>query len=291
MKKVVMFNGKGGVGKSTISASAGIYFALNKKRTLVISTDPAPSLSNIFHINLHNKISMIKEDLYGIEISEDEIIRKWKEKFGREIYEVIRAFADVDEGIVDYIGTAPGIEEEFMLDYILDLAKNKNFDVIIWDTAPMGSTLKLLSMPSKFMTHLNLATKIYTKFKGNSKPIYEIINEWKELSESIIEFLKNDVYLIAVCIPEELAVYQTKKLLNEFENFNIKVQKIVINNVIQKGICNNEFMMKKFEIQRKYVDEIKKVHKNVVEIPLFEEITDKNLIEIGKKIFNDKDDF
>jgi len=167
---VLMLSGKGGVGKSTISATIALYFALKGKKTLVLSTDPAPSLSNIFNTTLSNKISNIKENLYGIEISSDEIIKQWKEKFGNDIYIVMRAFADVGYSIVDYIGTAPGIEEEFMLNYIMEISKSKNFDIIVWDTAPMGNTLKLLSMPSKFITHLNLATKIYTKFyKKNLK--------------------------------------------------------------------------------------------------------------------------
>jgi len=287
---VLMLSGKGGVGKSTISAAIALHFALKGKKTLVLSTDPAPSLSNIFGINLSNKISDIKENLYGIEISGDEIIKKWKEKFGNDIYAVMRAFADVDYSIVEYIGTAPGIEEEFMLDYIMKIAKSKNFDIIIWDTAPLGNTLKLLSIPSKFITHLNFATKVYTKFykKNSTKSIYEIIDEWKVLSEQITKFLKEDVCLMAVCIPENLAVYQTKKLLCEFKEHNITVQKVIINNVIRKDVCDSKFMLKKFEIQKQYIEKIKNGHDDVAEISLFEEITEENLIKISREIFKDE---
>jgi len=287
---VLMLSGKGGVGKSTISAAIALHFASKGKKTLVLSTDPAPSLSSIFGMNLSDKISKLKENLYGTEISGDEIINRWNEKFGNEIYAVMRAFADVDYSIVEYIGTAPGIEEEFMLDHIMEIVKSKKFDIVIWDTAPMGNTLKLLSMPSKFITHLNFATKVYTKFykRNSAKSIYEIIDEWKVLSEQIIKFLKEEVCLMAVCIPENLAVYQTEKLLGEFKEHNIMIQKIIINNVIQKDVCDSKFMLKKAEIQRQYVEKIKNLHKDVAEIPLFEEITEENLIKISKEIFKDK---
>lgn len=283
-----MLGGKGGVGKSTISASIALYFASKGKKTLVLSTDPAPSLSHIFDVNLSDKILKIRENLYGTEISGDAVIKKWNEKFGNEIYAVMRAFADVDYSIVEYIGTAPGIEEEFMLDYIMGLAKSKKFDIIIWDTAPMGNTLKLLSMPSKFITHLNFATKVYTKFykKNSEKSIYEIIDGWRVLSEQIIKFLKEDVSLMAVCIPENLSVYQTEKLLNEFKGYNIRIQKVIINNVIQKD-CDSEFMHEKAEIQRKYIEKIKNLHNDVVEIPLFKEINEENLIKISNMIFKE----
>ncbi|PKP58438.1 MAG: hypothetical protein CVT89_02835 [Candidatus Altiarchaeales archaeon HGW-Altiarchaeales-2] len=240
---VLMLSGKGGVGKSTISAAIALYFASKGKKTLLLSTDPAPSLSNIFGINLSDKISDIKENLYGTEISGDEIIKRWKEKFGNDIYAVMRAFADVDYSIVEYIGTAPGIEEEFMLAHIMELVKSKKFDIVVWDTAPMGNTLKLLSI---------------------------------------------EVCLMAVCIPENLAVYQTEKLLGEFKEHNISVQKVIINNVIRKDVCDSKFMLKKAEIQRQYVEKIKRLHNDVAEIPLFDEITEENLIKIMREIFKEE---
>ena len=86
--------------------------------------------------------------LYGLEISSDAVLAKWKERFGREIHEVISSFANVEYDFVDYVGTAPGIEEEYMLYFIQELTKDGAYDVVVWDTAPAGHTLRLLRLPS-----------------------------------------------------------------------------------------------------------------------------------------------
>lgn len=273
-KKVIMFGGKGGVGKSTLSASVALYFASHNKKTLILSSDPAPSLSDIFETKLESIPKKIEENLYGMEISEDEILRRWKEKFGKDIYEVFSAFFDVDYDIVDYIGTAPGIEEEFLLDYIFEIFKGNEYDYIVWDTAPMGHTLKLLSMPSKFIEHLNLATKFYAKFyKFKKRSIFDIINEWKLLSEEIIKFLRTEVNVFVVTTPQKLSIMQTERFIKNFENYEIKISGIVLNNII------------KIEDQE-YLSNFKKKYKKLIEIPFMQNIEKKDLLKIAEKFEN-----
>ena len=86
--------------------------------------------------------------LYGLEISSDVVLAGWKERFGREIHAVISSFADVEYDFVDYVGTAPGIEEEYMLYFIQELTKSGKYDVVVWDTAPAGHTLGCCACPT-----------------------------------------------------------------------------------------------------------------------------------------------
>jgi len=283
-QKVVMFVGKGGVGKTTISAATAMHFALQGNKTLIISTDPAPSLSDIFEVHIGNKETKITENLYAIEISFDEVLRRWKEKFGDEIYEVISSFIKVDYNIVDYIGSAPGIDEEFMLEYIYEIFMEGKYERIIWDTAPVGHTLRLLKFPEKFIGHLEDALKIYMHMfnyveaikgiaKGKKRSVFQIINGWIDLSNKIYNFMRNsdNVCYVAVTVPEALIVYQTRRIIEEFKNFGLNISFVVINNIIVDSDC--VFHRKRKEVQKKYIDEIKKISdeniSGLIEVPLF----------------------
>jgi len=115
--KLIMVGGKGGVGKTTCASAIAVRIASDGKKVLIISSDPTPSLSDIFEVTIGGNETKIidNNELYGLEISSDAVLKKWKDRFGSEIYEVISSFASVDYDFVDYIGTAPGIEEEYML--------------------------------------------------------------------------------------------------------------------------------------------------------------------------------
>ena len=105
--KLIMVGGKGGVGKTTCASAIAVKIAQNDKKVLLISSDPAPSLSDIFETDIGSKETRIDDvlELYGLEISSDVVLMKWKERFGKEIHEVISSFANVDYDFVDYIAS------------------------------------------------------------------------------------------------------------------------------------------------------------------------------------------
>ena len=149
--KIAMFCGKGGVGKTTSSSATAIHFALKGYRTLLISTDPAPSLSDILEVDVGGEITPLEsvQGLHAVELDYDKIVELWKEKYGDEVYEVVTSFLPVEEEIIDYIAGAPGIDQEFALSYVYDLYMDGEYDIIIWDTAPSGGTLALLNLSSR----------------------------------------------------------------------------------------------------------------------------------------------
>jgi arsenite-transporting ATPase len=117
--KLIMLGGKGGVGKTTCSAALAFHFARRGEKTLLISSDPTPSLSDIFELEIgptEKKIEGVA-NLFGLEIHSEVILQRWKERFGPEIHEVLSVFSNLDYEFVDYIGSAPGIEEEYTLNY------------------------------------------------------------------------------------------------------------------------------------------------------------------------------
>ena len=191
-----MFAGKGGVGKTTCAAAAALHYASLEQRTLAISTDPTPSLGHIFEVDNHQRPIKISEALYLDEIGVDQVKAMWDRKFGREVYQVFSTFVDVEyDEFVDFVSSVvPGIRDEFMMDYIREMAVGSEYKRIIWDTAPLGQTLGLLSTPAMLGKHLRTAPRIYSKLKmGNDsrRPVLDIIKGWEALSAMDMDFLRS----------------------------------------------------------------------------------------------------
>ncbi|MCX7856961.1 MAG: ArsA family ATPase [Deltaproteobacteria bacterium] len=286
--KLIMVGGKGGVGKTTCASAIALEAATQKRRVLIISSDPTPSLSDIFelHIGSTEKRILRDLDLYGLEISSDVILNKWKDTFGDEIYEVISSFANVEYDFVDYIGTAPGIEEEYMLHFIIELVEASKYDLVVWDTAPAGHTLKLLKLPQLFLKHMEAATKFYMnlysyfekikdaiRLKESKKTLLEIIASWEKLAEKIVSFIRDTkkTRYVIVTIPEALGVSLTERVIREFRENGLSVDYIIINNVIREADC--EFHKIRKKMQESYIRMLAERYSYIklVELPLFPE--------------------
>ena len=267
--KLIMVGGKGGVGKTTCASAVALKLAMDREKVLIISSDPAPSLSDIFEKEVGDRETKIHDsyELYALEVSSEIVLKRWKERFGPEIYEVLSSFASVDYDFVDYIGSAPGIEEEYMLNFIMELVEGKAYDVVVWDTAPAGHTLRLLKLPELFLAHMEAATKFYmniygylekikdaVKLKESKRTLLEIIAGWEALSEKIVAFIRNPeaVKYLIVTIPEALGVKLTERVLCELEENQLKVENIIVNNVVKDEDC--EFHRRRKTMQNHYIN-------------------------------------
>jgi arsenite-transporting ATPase len=303
--RLIMVGGKGGVGKTTCSAALAFHFARAGEKTLLISSDPTPSLSDIFETEIGAKEKRIRpvENLYGLEISSEVILKRWKERFGPEIYEVISAFSNLDYDFVDYIGGAPGIEEEYMLHTILELVESGTYRRVIWDTAPAGHTLRLLHLPQLFLTHLEAAARFYmnlygtlekiastVRLKKSKRTILQIIEGWKELSQRVLDFIRNPektAYVI-VTIAEALGVRLTERLLKDFDDFRLAVGHLIVNNLVQEADC--DFHRQRQAMHRKYLKQLRDQYgerMTLVEIPLlpYEVRGVKRIAQVAEVLF------
>jgi len=277
-KRVLMFGGKGGVGKTTSSAATALHYARAGRQTLIVSSDLTPSLSDIFETEIGPTEKAVPgvESLHALEIDPDEVMRRWKEKFGPEIYQAASALVDLPyDEIVDYVAMAPGIQEEFMLDYILERIRDGQYDLIVWDTAPAGDTLRLLGMPGRFIEHLRVAPRVYLGVQDTLKlsqtPFLEIIASWKELSEQTMRFFSDPVSVefIMVTIPEALGVYQSRRVLGELAEHGLDVHYMIVNDVIVDADC--DFLRQRFEMQRPYIEMLRREYSaqlTLVKLPL-----------------------
>lgn len=304
-KKLIFVGGKGGVGKTTCAAAMAWHFASQGLRTLIISSDPTPSLSDILEVSLNEKERPVAgiENLYALEIAGEIILKKWKERFGPEIHQVISAFSDLDYDFVDYIGGAPGIEEEYMLHFIKGLVESGHYDRVVWDTAPAGHTLRLLHLPQLFLNHLEAATKFYLHLYGawakvaqtvrlekSKRSLLEIIEGWKILSQEILDFLRNKKHtsFIIVTIAEALGVRLTERVLQDLAEYGLPVSHLIINHLVKEADCS--FHRRRQAMQQKYLKHLQDTYGQrlkIKELPLLaEEVKGvKRLQEVANILF------
>jgi len=144
--RIILFTGKGGVGKTTIAAATATRTAELGYRTLVISTDAAHSLGDSFDRHLGNAVAKVSENLWAQEINVlHEIEANWK-----TIQEYMASFfrsTGVDDILADEMAVLPGVDEMFGPFHIHRADQSGQYDCLIIDCAPTGQTLRLLSMP------------------------------------------------------------------------------------------------------------------------------------------------
>ena len=281
--KIVMFTGKGGVGKTTASSATAVHFAENGYKTLLISTDPSPSLSDMFDMDVKGKITSIEsvENLFVVELDYELVVELWKEKYGDQVYQVASSFLPVEEDIIDYIAGVPGMDQEYALGYLYELHTSGEYDIIVWDTAPAGGTLALLKVQETFYKHLGEAAKLYLKVRatldqlnrgGTKIDPLKMIAEWEQLSKNVLDMMRNpDTMGFVVTIPEALCVSQAKRVVTNLEKFGITIGGVVLNRVLTEEAADSEFNKQRIEVQKKYINELEDVYEGdliIAHVPL-----------------------
>jgi arsenite-transporting ATPase len=273
--RLIMVGGKGGVGKTTCASAIALGLAEAGRKVLCISSDPTPSLSDIYERTIGGRETRLLDGLplWGLEISSEMVLAMWKERFGREIYEVISSFADVDYDFVDYIGSAPGIEEEYMLYYIKELTVAGAYDVVVWDTAPAGHTLRLLRLPHLFLDHLEGATRFYmnmyslvervkdtVRLRSSKRTLLRVIEGWEELSRGIIDFIRDGATTryVLVTIAEALGVRLTERVISELEGGGLIVGDLIINHIVRDADC--DFHRQRRQMQDGYIRSLEETY-------------------------------
>lgn len=287
-----MFAGKGGVGKTTCAAATALHYAAAGQKTLVISTDPTPSLSHIFQVSDRRKPTQVTASLYLAELGMDEVKQLWDEKFGRGVYRVFSSIVSISyPEFVDFITSVlPGLRDEFMVDYIRELVNTDRYEKLVWDTAPLGQTIDLLRTPGMLSQHLKPAPKVYSRLKlglDTRQSVMDIIKDWERLSLEDLDFLKTGVSFVLVTIPEALAVEQVRGTIAEFNRLDFKIGRLVINNVIKDK--SSPFLESKAKQQQGYIEALASQYGKlaITELPLlpYEVRGIQTLKEIGASLF------
>jgi len=300
--KIIMFGGKGGVGKTTCASSAAIWAAEHGRNTLIISTDPAHSLGDSLGVDLPpgeatkilgvNNLTALEIDP-KTDISEYKGLTTMNPLEGSDLPDLMGGIP-LMEDIQDMASMSPpGIDEAFALMKVLEFIETEHdYDLVIFDTAPTGHTLRFLSLPETLSGWIGKLLKMKLKLgnlMGLMKSLFTSAEKNKDNSLEVLERLKESILkarddltnpminsFVVVMIPEEMAISETGRLLNELYKYNIPVSNVVVNNLYldEDDLC--DFCISRRKMQHRNLVKIKEVFeegfgKNLIEIPLFRE--------------------
>lgn len=278
MRRILIFTGKGGVGKTSTAAAHAIKAAKEGIKTLVVSTDMAHNLSDIFMTEIKNEPIEILMNLWALEIDPNYEMEQYYGTITEAFKKMITFSKEENVDTFEDIVVFPGMEELFSLLKIKELYEKELYELIIVDCAPTGETLSLLKFPELFawyMEKLFPIEKIAMKvLRPISKAVFKIdmpdskaMDDIEKLYLKLFELqnlLKNrEVCSIRlVTIPEKMIVEETKKNYMYLNLYNFNVDAIYINRLIPETI-NNTFFNEWKNIQGKYIEEINSVFCNI----------------------------
>ncbi|MEJ2250400.1 MAG: ArsA family ATPase [Candidatus Lokiarchaeota archaeon] len=301
--KFCLFGGKGGVGKTSCAASSAIWAAEHGRNTLVISTDPAHSLADSFGLELSPGVpTPIEgiENLTALEINPEADMENFKNLLN------VNPMGDMDMGgMMQGLGlgdigdlasmSPPGIDETLAFAKVLEFIEtDHNYDLIIFDTAPTGHTLRFLGLPETLSGWIGKLLKLRLKLGGifgSLKSFFKREDKEEEEDNSLemLERLNDSIArarddltdpslnsFIIVMIPEEMAITETSRLLNQLIKYHIPISNIVVNQLYpqEEDLC--DFCASRRRMQQRNLKKIREIFednfgKNIIEVPLFKE--------------------
>ncbi len=298
--RIILFTGKGGVGKTTLSASTGAYLSELGKKVLVVSVDPAHSLSDVLEEDVGPEPKKIYKNLFAQEIDVYYSIEKFWGVLKEYLKSLLR-WQGIEDILAEEMSVLPGMEEVSSFLWINKHVEDKKYDVVIVDSAPTGETLRFLSLPDaaswwvtkilplqrKLMKFIRPAAKMVTDMPLPEEKTYDALEELFRQVYNLYYLLQNqEVASVRLVVnPEKMVIKETEKAFTYLHLFGFPVDAVFLNRVAEKG---SPF----YEIQKKYIDRILKSFEPtpVFNIPqLYEEILGyEKLKEFGKKIYQDK---
>jgi len=293
--KLILFGGKGGVGKTTCALSAGLYLAKEGFKTLVISTDPAHSLADSLGQKIGDEIHPVKnvkisrekgkisnrvkevgdiKNLSALEVSAQKALSQFKVKYEVQIKKIFATSSYLDQEDMDsfFALPIPGIDEVMGFKTIVDIIEEAEFDKCIVDTAPTGHALRLLTLPELLDEWIKVIAKMRWKyrymvetFSGKYNPDEgdDFLLEMKKTVKRIAGLLKDQskCEFIAVTIPEAMAILETERLVNDLNSYGIKVKQLLLNNVLESKDC--QFCRERSNAQEDYLQQVRKKFSNL----------------------------
>ena len=285
MNRIYIFTGKGGVGKSSVATAHAYKSAKSGKKTLLVSTDMAHNLGDIFERKLSHDIETVFDNLDVYEIDPNYVCEN---DFADIIKYAKNLLADSGEISIQDLSIFPGAEELFSLLKISEIYKSGVYERIIVDCAPTGETLSLLKFPELLSWYMEklfpigkvgvriLAPVSKSMFKiemPNKQAMNDIDKIYVKLME-LEELLKNrDITSVRiVSVPEKMVVEETKRNYMYMNLYNFNVDGLYINRILPKDI-GNEFFDKWIKLQGEYIACLKETFADmpIYEIPWYDE--------------------
>ena len=302
-KSIVFVGGKGGVGKSTSAAAIAWKSAQEGNKTLLISTDPAHNVGDIFNQEIGGKTKKLAQNLFALEIDPEIETDKYIKNVKANIKGAVHSsMMEEVHRQLDTAKASPGADEAALFDKLIHiiLEERQNFDKLVFDTAPTGHTIRLLTLPELMgvwieglLEKRRKTNENYTQLLNDGEPredpIYDVLRERQERFSKAREVLLNEELtgFIFVLNPERLPILETKKALELLHKYHLHVKTLIINKILPEE-ADGEFLMERKKHEKKYLQLIEETFpkQQHILVPLFsQDIISKAQLELFSEHF------
>lgn len=285
-KKIIFVGGKGGVGKSTSSAALALQAAQAGYKTLLISTDPAHNVGHIFEKKVGGVTTKIFENLYAIEIDPELETNRYIKGVKNNIKGVVQpTMMEEVHRQLDTAKASPGADEAALFDKLISiiLEESDHFEKLIFDTAPTGHTIRLLSLPELMGIWIQGLLEKRHKTKENysrllhdgqpiDDPIFDVLKERQKRFKKAREIMLDNVQtgFIFVLNPEQLPIIETKNAISMLDQYHLHVRTIIVNRVLPDE-DEGEFFKQRKKHEQQYLKKINHEFqdKQLIFVPFF----------------------
>jgi arsenite-transporting ATPase len=305
--RVILYTGKGGVGKTTVSAASGILCSELGYKTIVISTDPAHSLGDALGREVGKRPVKVADKLFAQEIDVNEELRKNWGKIQGFVVKFL-SYQGFDKFIAEEFAIFPGLEELFSLLKIYEYHSKSSYDVVIIDCAPTASTVRMLSFPDivswymerffplekKLVRTIRPVAEKVAKFPLPSDDVYEQVEELYNKVEKMKEILTNVKESTAriVLNPEKMVIKESQRAYTYLNLFGFSIDLVIVNRIMPDEV-EERYFKKWRSIQMKYIELIREAFEPVPLkfSPLYDrEIVGlKSLFKFARMLFGEDD--
>jgi arsenite/tail-anchored protein-transporting ATPase len=278
----ILFGGKGGVGKTTMAAATAIEL-VKRRKVLIFTTDPAPSLADSFGQAIGSEPTAVAgiPNLFAMEIDAKKVLEEFKEEYGSEILEILHqgTYLADEEAEELFQLDIPGLDEVMSFKKITDFMENSDYQIYLVDTAPTGHTLRLLMLPElldnwiKFLATLRWKYHVMVRHfarEGRPEGTDKFLLEMKKTVKRVKELLQNarKTEFVVVTIAEKMAVSETEDLIRNLEQMRIPSRHIIINNIFPRE--ESDFAKQRRTSQERYIQALKEKFptRNITEVVL-----------------------
>ncbi|MBN1867066.1 ArsA family ATPase [Candidatus Sumerlaeota bacterium] len=306
--RVILYTGKGGVGKSSIASATAVRTAELGRRTLLVSSDLAHNLSDIFDARIGGEATTIADNLTVLEV---DTLREIRENWSaaHEYFTDLLAYLGVENAVAEEVALYPGIDDAFLLSRILREIESDRYDVVIVDCSPTAGTLRHLTFSDSACTKMNRLIEIERKilklvrpFAKKIKGVREIVpnDEVYGVFEELIgkvgrlgEILKDpEISSIRLVLnPDRIAIAETRRAFTYFGLFGFPVDAIVVNKVMPEALADG-FLHDWYELQRGFLETIDQSFLDVAKlrVPLLdgEPVGLRPLSEMARGIYGER---
>ncbi len=256
----IFFSGKGGVGKTSMACATAVRYADEGKRTLIVTTDPASNLADVFEQPIGHKITPVSgvANLWAMEIDPDRATEEYKD---RALAPIRAAFPPQIVQVMEEQMSGPCTAEVAAFDRFTDFLdvptqNGRAFDIVIFDTAPTGHTLRLLELPAAWSESIEAASQ--SSGQTCIGPA-AAIQDAKQKYERALATMRDPAQTTFVFVlhPEAIAIRETQRATTELGKLDIHTHQLIINSIIPDHERANPLFAARAEMQTRYLAQIK----------------------------------